>query len=688
MIFALISIIFMIGIIYRSEFGNKDKAFWLKYKKLIALIGITVIPILLINILGTSGNWITAEENLEEANEFSGGTDLMAAYEYQLMATPDSVPLYFEYVEACRVNLVSKCTYIDFERFTRDPEILKIATLYARIVCEDKEPFVADEFDVKLDENSTKFYNYVNGVSMLHAGNVDEAQVAFERELAINPTYTDAYVALYEVYSIYKHDQLEDFILDSKYAQGLPRDILNFEYFRLGAYSRYIDTIVQERFYNIGYIAFIAGLGISLIWIFFLSRMNKELPTRWGTVLVVFLGGVLFANICLPFYDYAHFVLHFRIEGTFWNDLGYCIAVIGGSEEFVKMLPWVIFALLFRRMKEPFDYILYASIAALGFAFAENWVYLEDAENIVARSIMSTMSHMFDASIVAYGFMLSRYKMKSIGSKILTPILAFILAAIMHGFYDFWLISPSVEGAEFITVFFFIFTIHFWFSLQKHTIAHVHRLTKKGFRSESQLNILMFSVLGLMMVEYIIISVEHGYGAGNLDLGGTAWIVAFFLVYMSFILINFTSKKGWNPFKIPLPATVTGVLGLPPFDDGEEVYEDEERELIIGKVLRLSAPKTNPHIGRLMPVEGECVKEFTMGGANGWYLFNLKKPFGLANYEQEQVIVKCKSEDESLTQRKVEIYFLLIPKGVKVDTSKPQVMRDYRYLGRVYSSPV
>ena len=133
---------------------------------------------------------------------------------------------------------------------------------------------------------------------------------------------------------------------------------------------------------------------------------------------------------------------------------------------------------------------------------------------------------------------------------------------------------------------------------------------------------------------------------GNYILGGSAWIVAAFIGYMSFILGNFASKGGWSPFKLSLPAGVESTLVLPPFDDGEEAEEiDEDREEIIGLRLSLLAPRTNPHIGKLLPVEGVCREEFTMNGSNGWYLFDLEKPLSYSNHDQNQVIVKCKVKE-------------------------------------------
>ena len=686
MIFALITILFVIGIIYRSDFisSRKHQSIWFKYNKLIILVGMTFIPIILINILGSSGRWITAEENLKESEEESFGTDLIAAYEYQLNATPNDIPLYFDYVDASIEELISECTYINFERFTDDPEILSIATQYALMRCRDKEPFIDKNFGYELDYNKNRFINYIRGIQLGETGNFQIAEAHFLKEIELNPTYQKSYIALYEIYKNYKTDQFSDFILNSEEAKQLPHYILKPEYFKHGAYRKYTLIIIKERLFNIGLMPFLAGLCISIMWIFFLREMDIFNKEKWSDLIQVFIGGIFFTFFCLPLYDFAHYVLEFRINGSGWNDFLYCVIVIGGSEEIVKLIPWLAFAMLTKKMKEPFDYILYASVAALGFAFAENWTYLEDAENIVVRAIMSTMGHMFDASIVAYSLVLARFKIKDPIWKKLVPLIGFVLAAIAHGFYDFWLISSSAEGMEIVTLIFFIITISIWFFFQKNAIGNSRFFTKETFNGAYQLDILMFAMFAILMIEYIILSIQYGYNYGNSALAGSAWVIAAFLVYMSFILLNFTLKEGWYPFKIPVPRLAI----LPSFSTGTD-YEDidENRLKIIGNQLTLFAPKSNSYVGSLLPKKGRCINEFSLGGASGWYLFEFSSPLGFPNYDDTTVIIKCKSEGKSLLDDKVEIYLMLIPKEINLKSEKPFDISDFRYAGRSYSRP-
>ena len=156
-----------------------------------------------------------------------------------------------------------------------------------------------------------------------------------------------------------------------------------------------------------------------------------------------------------------------------------------------------------RKAKEPYDYMLYASISALGFAFAENLNYLENPGNIMVRSIMSTVGHMFFASIVAYTFIISRYKTKNKTMKILWPIIGFVLAALGHGFYDFWLISEAVSQYSFLTTIFFVISLHIWFVLHNNSINNSPFYTKSRFNSDIQLNLITIGIIGVMMFGYL-----------------------------------------------------------------------------------------------------------------------------------------------------------------------------------------
>ncbi|MCB0779423.1 MAG: PrsW family intramembrane metalloprotease, partial [Flavobacteriales bacterium] len=89
------------------------------------------------------------------------------------------------------------------------------------------------------------------------------------------------------------------------------------------------------------------------------------------------------------------------LTGDLWDDLVYSVVAIGLVEEVVKLLPYLLIWRLTRQVDEPFDHLLYGSIAALGFAFMENTLYLESTRltAVTGRALLASVAHMFDTSI-------------------------------------------------------------------------------------------------------------------------------------------------------------------------------------------------------------------------------------------------------------------------------------------------
>ena len=87
----------------------------------------------------------------------------------------------------------------------------------------------------------------------------------------------------------------------------------------------------------------------------------------------------------------------------FFNDFIYCILGIGAIEELMKIIPLFLVMFFSKQLKEPIDYVVFASISALGFAFIENLIYFDEAglKTIQGRSLSSTVTHMFNSSLIA-----------------------------------------------------------------------------------------------------------------------------------------------------------------------------------------------------------------------------------------------------------------------------------------------
>ena len=84
---------------------------------------------------------------------------------------------------------------------------------------------------------------------------------------------------------------------------------------------------------------------------------------------------MLFAELCTLLYDFFDYSLGFKKSGEVVNDLFYCVFGIGLIEETVKIIPFLLMLKFSRQINESIDYVIYASVSALGFAFMENLIY-------------------------------------------------------------------------------------------------------------------------------------------------------------------------------------------------------------------------------------------------------------------------------------------------------------------------
>lgn len=686
MVVTILILLFLIGITYRQDLVQKTvqgKPRWYPYRKLMALFALTLIPVIVLNILIPERIITDPAERKRLAEEQHDNTNYFEASEALCRMYPDSIPLLLQYIDDCETRNLSTYSSRDIDHFPSSVNVRFTVVAYKTIRYDDAEG-VAYPID-KLDSNQ-RFHPWLKALQLHMYGSSQEAEIfrLLRKELKRNPTNERAHLLFLQVAKTQSKALFDSLMCAPNTARFVPSFVKNDYYFTHGHIGLYFQNIIAERFGSVSWLTLLASLLVSGVWVVFLRSMDVFNREKWGPIIVVFLTGALFTHLCLPLYDTAQLVYGLQLNGEAANDFLYCTLVIGGSEEIVKLLPWLLFAWFSKRMREPFDYLLYASVAALGFAFAENLMYLEDTGNIVGRTIMSSVGHMFDASIVAYAFILSRYRYTQPWAKWLLPVAGFALAALAHGFYDFWLISEAVEEYAFVTTLFFIASLHIWFFFKNNALNNsdfftTHRVYNAGFQQD----LLTFALLGMLMVEYTFVSLEYGADDGNRIIVHSSYMVFLFLVYVSFMLHRIDLQKGvWKRLQFALPG-IGRLFGMP---SGETTETDEHGDFT-GLKLRLFAPKTNPYIGDKLPKSGTCVKPIRVNGHSGWYVFELNTPIHYGSFVPTHIIVKNKQPHQPLDQPKIEIYFMFVP-DIDLLRSENIAANQLRYAGRAYSMPI
>jgi len=186
------------------------------------------------------------------------------------------------------------------------------------------------------------------------------------------------------------------------------------------------------------------GVLPSLIWLIFYLREDVR-PEPKKMVLKIFFYGIL---IAFPVALFEMFTLKIISELEMSQLLAKILEnflAIAFVEEFGKYLVVKTAVLKNKELDEPIDLMLYMIISALGFASVEN-IFLAFSKKsyfalLVGRFLSATLLHALCSGILGYFLAVSFFEHKK---KFFFLSLGFLLATILHGFYDFSIIE--IEG--------------------------------------------------------------------------------------------------------------------------------------------------------------------------------------------------------------------------------------------------
>ena len=187
-----------------------------------------------------------------------------------------------------------------------------------------------------------------------------------------------------------------------------------------------------------------------LFWGFYHYHKDRHLPEPAGYLLLAFGLGLVSAGISRALYvalgwaslRYDALAL---ADGNTPGLFAYSMLAIGPVEELAKMLPFLVLVLRLPEVDEPIDGIIYASFVALGYAAVENVMYLEylTSAEAAARGFAGPVVHILFASIWGYTIGSAHIRGESIFRGLVG---GFLLAASLHGLYDFIVLQQSLNA--------------------------------------------------------------------------------------------------------------------------------------------------------------------------------------------------------------------------------------------------
>lgn len=219
-----------------------------------------------------------------------------------------------------------------------------------------------------------------------------------------------------------------------------------------------------------------------VFWAIYHYHKDRHLPEPLSNLAICFGLGLLAAAISKGLYisldplGLRYDALALAEEST-PGLLAYAMLAIGPIEELAKMLPFLIVVIRFRAFDEPMDGLIYASFIGLGYAAAENVGYLDYLTPVeaAARGFAGPVVHILFASIWAYWISRARLAYAPLAG----PALAgFMLAAMLHGLYDFLVLLQPVVALPIATL--LIVAIWIW------RLRVMHELHQDAVRGETR----------------------------------------------------------------------------------------------------------------------------------------------------------------------------------------------------------
>ncbi len=413
------------------------------------------------------------------------------------------------------------------------------------------------------------------------------------------------------------------------------------------------------------------AFAISYFWFVFFRALDIFEREKWAPILLTFVMACSTPFLVFPISAFLS-DLGLALDGSFLSDFAYCVLGIGVPEELVKIIPFLLMLRFSKHINEPYDYILYGGACALGFAFVENVLYLTESSMfaLTGRAFYASVAHVFDTSIIAYTLAIAHYKGKN---QVLAFLKGFGIAALAHGFYDFWLISDSFN-LPLITIFFFLASIHFLTMMINNTLnISPYFKPERRLRAAKYKFYLTAYLLLLCAAGFLYILFTKSPELAMRFAADTAFWQSYTLVYLVVSLTSLNIVHGhlmqWgNPRSLLLP-----LINRYPNYLELTVKLDAAGYNTTSKAIELLKSE--------LPIEGVLSKRVVVEGNFNWYYFTSThfperwKPLGY------QLIVCPARFRHHLLNGKIQTFRLAFVKNEKALGTVEFLPKDLRPLG-------
>ncbi len=314
----------------------------------------------------------------------------------------------------------------------------------------------------------------------------------------------------------------------------------------------------------------LAALMLAFIWGAYLRKINIFSKVKWTQVLItIFVGGI--TTVVVILFDLPEFK-GVDQQHILTQKLIYYLYNVALMEEVCKFAGLLLVIIIFQRwFREEPNYIIYASLVALGFATVENFIYFykHGVSIIYMRGMMGTVAHIIGTSIIA-GFMVVGLR-KNIATAALYSFFGAIVATVIHGLYNFFIsldaISFSIFNIEIkilpvvffaITILIYAVEIEIWSRVMNNFLNFSRRVNlKKSIDRNTLQRFLLLSFFSAGVIHVAGLLYEKGWEEGiknNLYLLSLEFIITLILIVR---ITRFTIiPQHWTTIYPVLPVTI------------------------------------------------------------------------------------------------------------------------------------
>ncbi len=305
---------------------------------------------------------------------------------------------------------------------------------------------------------------------------------------------------------------------------------------------------------------------IAWIWVDYyrlIDIFNKEDISH---LIIIFLLGAASTLPVLGLQKLEIQYFDWDMNSGFINDLLFCIFKIGMVEEIAKTLPILLTYQFFKnRLKEPIDILAFFSVSALGFSAAENVLYFKQGgpDMIIGRAILSSVGHMFNTALVAYG--LIRILFFHNNKKYYLLFIYLLFASISHGIYDFIILHYKSTSSVIGVILYFLLTISIFATILNNCINNSSFFTYSLVIDSDKVSSRMLKYYGIVyLMQLGLIWYREGFLYALVNNIFNLMFVGFVIMITITRLSRFKLiKERWNAIKFELPMTYESQSGLP-----------------------------------------------------------------------------------------------------------------------------